>query len=39
MLEDKVVELTDELNATKKKVKILEENFERIGFHSKFVCY
>ena len=39
MLEDKVVELTAELKATKKKVKMLEKNYERFGFHSKFVCF
>jgi hypothetical protein len=37
MLENKVVELTDDLNAAKKKIKHLEENYERLGCRSKYV--
>lgn len=37
MLEAKVVELTDELNAAKRKIKQLEESQDRLSYHSKLV--
>ena len=39
MLEVKVVELTDELNAAKRKIKQLEESQDRLSYHSKLVNF
>ena len=39
MLEAKVVELTDELNAAKRKIKQLEESQDRLSYHSKLVNF
>ena len=37
MLESKVVELNEELNEAKKKIKKLEENQDKLSHHSKIV--
>lgn len=39
MLESKVVELSDELKEAKNKIKDLEENQDKLFYHSRIVIY